>query len=81
MNHPASLTCTVEIIQKQGEDAISKLFEEEQQSSSLENDQIMITNTKKYEGMKFIYEKETATEEQVPKEKMKLLEQRVRRKE
>ena len=29
----------------------------------------MITNTKKYEGTKFIYKKETATEEQVFKEK------------
>ena len=29
----------------------------------------MITNAKKYEGMKFIYEKEMPTEEQVPKKK------------
>ena len=69
VNHPTSLTCTVEIIWKQGEDAISKLFEDEQQSPSLEKDQIMITNTKKYERMKFIYEKEMPTEEQVLKEK------------
>ena len=59
----------MEIIWKQGEDAISKLFEKEQQSSSLEKDQIMITNAKKYEGMKFIYKKEMPTEEQIPKEK------------
>ena len=51
----------MEIIQKQGED--------EQQSSNLKKDQIMITNTKKYEGMKFIYKKEMPTEEQIPKEK------------
>ena len=46
-----------------------KLFEDEQQSSSLKKDQIMITNTKKYERMKFIYEKEMPTEEWVSKEK------------
>ena len=74
VNHPTSLTCTVEIIQKQEEDAISKLFEEEQQSFSLKKDQIMITNVKKYEEMKFIYEKETPTEEQVPKEKDEIAE-------
>ena len=64
----------MEIIQKQEEDAISKLFEEEQQSFSLEKDQIVITNTKKYEGMKFISEKETPTEEQVLKEKDEIAE-------
>ena len=74
MNHPASLTYTAEIIWKQGKDAISKLFEEEQQSPSLEKDQIVITNTKKYEGMKFIYKKETPTEEQIPKEKDEIAE-------
>ena len=30
VNHPASLTCTMEIIWKQGEDVISKLFKDEQ---------------------------------------------------
>ena len=69
MNHPASLTCTTEIIWKQGKDAINKLFEDEQQSLSLKKDQIMIINAKKYEGTKFIYKKETSTEEWVPKEK------------
>ena len=69
VNHPASFTCTAEIIWKQREDAISKLFEEEQQSLSFKKDQIVITNTKKYEGMKFIYKKEMTTEKQVPKEK------------
>ena len=32
----------------------------------------MITNAKKYEGMKFIYRKEMPTEEQVLKEKDKI---------
>ena len=81
MNHLASLTCTVEIIQKQGEDAISKLFEEEQQSFSLEKDQIMITNAKKYEEMKFIDEKETSTKEQCLKEKDKIAEMESEKKE
>ena len=45
----------------------------EQQSLSLEKDQIIITNTKKYEGMKFIYKKEMPTEEWVLKEKDKIV--------
>ena len=64
----------MEIIWKQGEDTISKLFEEEQQSFSLEKDQIMITNAKKYEGMKFIYEKKTPTKKRIPKEKDEIVE-------
>ena len=32
----------------------------------------MITNAKKYEGMKFIYEKEKPTEEWVPKKKVEI---------
>ena len=72
VNHLVSLTCTTKIIWKQGEDAISKLFEDEQQSFSFKKDQIMITNAKKYERMKFIYEKEKPTEEWVPKKKVEI---------
>ena len=74
VNHLASFTCTVKIIQKQGEDVISKLFKDKQQSSNLKKDQIMITNAKKYEGTKFIYKKEKPTKEWILKEKVEIAE-------